>query len=373
MSTIFLTGSTGFLGSHFLIGFVGTQFERAYVLIRGETEQIRRDKLVSALQLAAVSYSVKPDIEALLQRVTIVQGDISKPRFGVSDSDLLELQQAHLAQFWHFAASLNFEEHRRDHIKSTNIDGALYAVQFCQAAHIEHFIYISTAYTSGRGNGPVPESLHSPDRSFCNYYEESKCQAEHTVMETCHAIKLPVTIFRPSMVIGNSQTKNPGGSDTALYGFLRELRRLKRAVTGVNEPVRLFCMPQGQVNFIPIDLLMSDIRLVLNTGLVDGDIHHLTSDQCPQIKSALSMICEQLGLTNITLMQRDDSPLSLVETVLEQHLSLYANYINAHKLFARKIAQSHTVTDEEFVAYVTEGIKHLPAEIAPVAARVAAH
>ena len=29
MATIFVTGTTGFLGSHFLINFVGTHFDRA--------------------------------------------------------------------------------------------------------------------------------------------------------------------------------------------------------------------------------------------------------------------------------------------------------------------------------------------------------
>ena len=53
MATIFVTGTTGFLGSHFLINFVGTHFDRAYVLIRGTTDEVRRGKLITALRQAA--------------------------------------------------------------------------------------------------------------------------------------------------------------------------------------------------------------------------------------------------------------------------------------------------------------------------------
>ena len=55
-------------------------------------------------------------------------------------------------------------------------------------------------------------------------------------------------------------------------------------------------------------------------------------------------------------------PLSKIERVLDDKLSFYANYINQRKLFERKIPRSHGVTDHEFMAYVAEGARHLPAD-----------
>lgn len=364
MATIFVTGSTGFLGSHFLINFVGTHFDRAYVLIRGATDEVRRAKLITALRQAAESYAVPPNLDALLDRVTIVAGDIAVANFGVSDAAMAALAAAKIDQFWHYAASLNYEEHRREMIKSTNIDGALFAANFCKAAHIAQFAYVSTAYTCGKGNGPVPEALHPEDSTiFANYYEESKCNAEHALVQACRANGTLLTIFRPSMVIGNSQTKNPGGSDTALYGFMREVRRLKGVLGGVQDTIRVFGMPEGEVNFIPVDQLMIDIGLVLNKGLVDGEIYHLSSDFCPPTERSFAMICEQLGMENLKLVRRDDAqPPSKVERVLDDKLSFYANYINSHKQFERKIARSHGLTEAEFWTYVAEGVRHLPAD-----------
>lgn len=364
MSAVFVTGATGFLGSHFLVNFLGTRFDRVYVLIRGETDDIRRGKLFSALTQAATSYRDAVNVGALMDRITIVKGDVSIANFGVSDEALQSLQAVDLGQFWHFAASLNYEEHRRDMIKATNIDGAKFAADFCKAAGCKHFVHISTAYTCGKGNGPVPEALHDlAQTEFNNYYEESKCWAEHTLADVCKQHGMGLTIFRPSMVIGNSQTKVPAGSDTALYGFMREVRRLKAALGGAKDIVRVLGMPEGEVNFIPVDQLMIDVGMVLDKGMKDGEIYHLASDYCPTTERSFAMICDQLGMGNLQLVDRHQvDGLNKLERVLDDKLSFYASYINTRKQFERKIPRSHGVNEVDFGAYVLEGERTLPTE-----------
>lgn len=364
MSAVFVTGATGFLGSHFLVNFLGPRFERAYALIRGETDAIRRGKLFDALRMAASSYKDEVDVGALMDRITIVKGDVSVPGFAVSDEAMQSLQTADVDQFWHFAASLNYEEHRREMIKATNIDGAQYAAAFCKAIGGKHFVHISTAYTCGKGNGSVPESLHDPRQTqFNNYYEESKCWAEHALAEACKQQGMALTIFRPSMVIGNSQTKVPAGSDTALYGFMREVRRLKAALRGAQDTVRVLGMPEGEVNFIPVDQLMIDVGLALDEGLKDGEIYHLASDFCPTTQRSFATVCEQLGMANLKLVDRQQvEGLNKLERVLDDKLSFYSSYINTRKRFERKIARAHGVSDAELEAYVAEGERFLPTE-----------
>ncbi|MFN4265345.1 MAG: SDR family oxidoreductase [Aquabacterium sp.] len=364
MSSVFVTGSTGFLGSHFLVNFLGTRFDRAFALIRGETDAIRRGKLFDALRMAAASYADPVDVGALMDWITIVKGDVSVPGFGVSEEALQSLRATDIGQFWHFAASLNYEEHRREMIKATNIDGAQHAAAFCKAAGGKHFVHISTAYTCGKGNGSVPETLHDPAQTqFNNYYEESKCWAEHALADACKQHGMALTIFRPSMVIGNSQTKVPAGSDTALYGFMREVRRLKAALSGAQNTVRVLGMPEGEVNFIPVDQLMIDVGMVLDQGLKDGEIYHLASDFCPTTERSFAMVCEQLGMGNLKLVDRQAADgLNKLERVLDDKLSFYSSYINTRKRFERKIARAHGVSDIELEAYVAEGERFLPTE-----------
>ena len=76
MSTVFVTGSTGFLEYFAFINFVGPRFDRAFVLIRHQRRNSPQ-QVADSTELAGESYRTMPDLEALLSRVTIVEGDIS--------------------------------------------------------------------------------------------------------------------------------------------------------------------------------------------------------------------------------------------------------------------------------------------------------
>ena len=94
MTIAFVTGTTGFLGSHFLIGFARSHYEHAYVLVRGDNERDRRLKLLAALRRAGQSYSAMPDVDALMTHITIVPGDAALPAFGMESEGLARLRQA---------------------------------------------------------------------------------------------------------------------------------------------------------------------------------------------------------------------------------------------------------------------------------------
>lgn len=358
MKSVMVTGVTGFLGSHFLINFIGRSIDHAYVLIRGADHGERLNKLRVALHAAAGSYITPVHLDELEKRVTIVPGDISSPGLGVDAADQRRLMEAGISDFWHFAASLNFEEYRREHIQSANMDGALNAINFTKSLGVPSFVYISTAYTCGATNGPIPEEFHTPDRAFSNFYEESKCSAEHIVREQCSKGDIALTVLRPSVVIGNSQTKRPGGSDTGLYGFIREISRLKTALAGNEERVRIFGMPNGEVNFIPVDVLMDDVRKIMDAGGIGrGEIYHLAYDTNPKTGRAIEILCEEFDFSNLALVEQAETEVSPLEQLLAKKTVFYSNYINAHKLFARKLGNSHEMTEDDFRGFVIEGIK----------------
>ncbi len=363
MKRAFVTGSTGFLGSHFLVNFVGNGIDHAYLQIRGEDASVRDQKLRSALTKASRSYLSGPASDQIVEQSTTVSGDIAVPNFGISSEDLGRLREAGLDEFWHFAASLNFEEYRKDHIRTANVDGALNAIAVCRELGIKTFVYVSTAYTCGVGNGVIPEVLHNLERPFSNFYEESKCNAEHLVTQACAEHGISLVILRPSVVVGNSETKRPGGSDTGLYGFLRELSRLKLPLQGTTEITRLFGMQEGEVNFVPVNLLMQDVRTIMAVGLENGAIFHLSSSANPSVPKLLQLICEQLGIDNLMLAEKTgDDDLSTLERALAKKTIFYSNYMNACKQFERKLPSAHTVTEDDLRAYVIEGLRDMAKE-----------
>ena len=359
MTKAFVTGTTGFLGSHFLIAFAGSRFDHTYVLVRGDSEHARREKLLDALRKAGQSYSTMPDLDALMARITIVPGDAALPAFGLGDDGLERLRQAGIDHFWHFAATLSVEHYRKDPVRSSRLDRALHMVEFCRTAGIGHMVHVSTAYTCGARDGGIGEMLHPQDSVFSNRYEESKCHAEHALTQRCRSSGLPLTILRPSVVIGNSQTWRPGGADSGLYGFIREVRMLRKALAATGEAVRAFGNPDVEINFIPVDRLMEDIAELLDDGLRDGDIVHLTSDHNPPTGRVFELICRQLGLGHLSMVQAEAGrrPASPLEHLLERKTALYLTYVQGHRRFSRHLSASHRLFEADLLGYVVEGVR----------------
>lgn len=69
------------------------------------------------------------------------------------------LRSRGIHQFWHFAASLNFEEKSRKKIWSQNVEGTFDVLDLARRAGIPEFVYCSTACSAGRSVGMVDEEL----------------------------------------------------------------------------------------------------------------------------------------------------------------------------------------------------------------------
>jgi nucleoside-diphosphate-sugar epimerase/pimeloyl-ACP methyl ester carboxylesterase len=358
MLSAIVTGGTGFLGSHFIVKFAGRKFGKIYAVVRGESDEVCEKKLRDALGRAIGSYySETRDVDAILRCVQIVRGDISADGLGVDASLAAHLRSCKIDGFWHFAASLNYEDYKREHIKSTNVDGAVNALNFAKNLGIDNFVYVSTAYTCGSKDGVIDEVLHPLEGPFSNFYEESKCHAEHALTSQCARSSMNLTILRPSVVVGNSETFRPGGSDSGVYGFIREIRRLQRALSGTQDNVRLFGAPSGEVNVIPINLLMKDVSEIIDGGLSQGGIYHLCSTSCPTNGFVLDSICKKIGVSNLHFESRAEGGLSPLERMLEKRTVFYSNYLNAKKFFSRRIKGEHEISESEMVAYIIEGVK----------------
>lgn len=359
IQNIIVTGGTGFLGSHFLIKSLQTKIQHAYAIVRGNSEEERKAKLTGALSKAIRSYIEKPNIDDIINRITIVDGDIEKLYCGVPENIQEAMTVAKIHSVWHFAASLNFEEYRRDKIQSKNMDGTANVVDLAEKCNSHNFVYISTAYTCGAQHGDIQENVHSVDRRYSNFYEESKNMAEQIVIKKCENLSLPLTILRPSVVIGNSQTKKTGGSTTGLYGFIREIMRLKKPLQGTNDKVRLFGMPFGEINLIPVDILCDDIMQILGEGLKDGMIYHLSSRRNPKTKRVIDIISEVVGIKNLSFEERSNDDLSSLEKLLEKRTVFYSNYLDSHKNFLRKLRTEHVIDEADFRGFVIEGMNEV--------------
>ncbi len=102
-----------------------------------------------------------------------------------------------------------------------------------------------------RRNGAILESELEHNAGFRNFYEETKYLAE-TEVESLKT-ELPVTIFRPSVVVGDSETGETVKYDGIYYliQYLRKSPSLLRFVNVGNKNVKL--------NLVPVDFVVEGI------------------------------------------------------------------------------------------------------------------
>src|SRR5438552_19053806 len=100
---VFVTGSTGYLGSCLVARLLTRYRDKLNLLIRAKTEQEARERLWTSLQL---HFEFPEFAEYLNTRVRIFRGDLTGERFGLSDDEYHALVDT-TASLIHCAASLN--------------------------------------------------------------------------------------------------------------------------------------------------------------------------------------------------------------------------------------------------------------------------
>ena len=128
------------------------------------------------------------------ERVRIVEGDITS-RINAAPDDVVEI--------WHLAAVYDLSVPESVG-RAVNVDGTKNVLDFAErCAALERLHYVSTCYVSGRYEGRFREDDLEVKQTFNNFYESTKYLAE---VEVRKRRALPVTIYRPSVVVGDSRS-----------------------------------------------------------------------------------------------------------------------------------------------------------------------
>ncbi len=176
----------------------------------------------------------------------LVEGDITQPGLGLNPSDL-ELTQQQTTRIFHLAALYDLAVEREPALR-VNVGGTRNVVEFARSIPaLRHFHHVSTCYVAGKREGVILETELRHDAGYRNFYEESKHLSEREV----EAIKdvLPVTIHRPSVVCGDSQTGETVKYDGVYYLILYLLRWPSASAINIgNQEVSL--------NLVPVDFVV---------------------------------------------------------------------------------------------------------------------
>jgi nucleoside-diphosphate-sugar epimerase len=359
---VFLTGATGFLGAHFLRACLGRPGV-SVALVRAKTRGEARRRLRRSLAVAAAAEPMADPLGAdrFRAEIRVEIGDVLSADCGLEPDMLRDVAALRIEELWHFAASLAFEERRREMIFRQNVDGALNALELASKLGVRRFIYVSTAYTAGRREGIVPEALHSP-LTFNNAYEETKCLAEHALVGAAASHGIDLRIVRPAIVVGHSRTLKPGGSETGLYGFVRTLHDLRRMLPSAATQVRLVGDPKTPIHLIPVDQLVRDMLSLSDSGFPAGPVYHLTPGRSIEAAVALEIVCRRLDAPGIRIEPASPDERTTLERMLDGYTEFYGGYLRDPKTFERSLPGARGVCPAELDGFVCEYLRLLRVE-----------
>ena len=186
-----LTGASGFLGRHLLKALAHHRPKVGFLVLARPNAAKKLRKLFDWLE---------PD------RLQIIEGDIMQPELGLAPHDAARIRDL-VSEVWHLAASTSFNEAEREHIEQANLGGTVRLLELARhIKHLENFYQISTAYVVGRNGSCSDEDTPPENPQFNNTYERKKWEVEKRVRQS----GLPFTVFRPSIIIGESSGAAPG-------------------------------------------------------------------------------------------------------------------------------------------------------------------
>lgn len=338
--TIFLTGFPGFIAAR-LVKRLAQRDTQFFLLVQTDFVETAMRQIES----------ICAEIGVPAENFALVEGDITRENLGISAEDLRVIRNETTAVY-HLAAIYDLAV-AKDLAYRVNVEGTKNVNEFVKnLPHLNRYNYVSTCYVAGKRTGEILETELAHEAGFRNFYEETKYLAEQSVEEL--KSEFPVTIFRPSVVVGDSRTGETTKYDGiySLILYLRKAPKVLRFLNVGNARVKL--------NLVPVDFVVEGIAALSKDEKAVGktvalaDPNPLTTEQLfDTIAAALtgkkSVIKPPLALVEKTLTLPFSPPLSGLPHAAVPYFFVAQTYDTS---VAAELLAAHGIACPPFASYV---------------------
>lgn len=286
MKIYLVTGSTGAIGARLVPMLLEDEDVQVRSLIRADSP----DHLDARFKELARFWEIPLPHE----RVKAFRGDVTLPKLGLGVEDYAELV-GECTHVIHSAGSVRMNL-PLDEARRTAVGGAKNIAHFAGEClgrgNLKKLEFISTVGVGGRMKGAIPETWITEKRSFHNTYEEAKAEAEEFIRAKI-AQGLPVTVHRPSMVVGDSRT----GKILHFQVFYH----LCEFLSGRKTRGFLPALGDARLDIIPVDYVARAIVWASGRADTAGKIFHLCSGpdhsiRLTELRQTIEFVFKSRGL-----------------------------------------------------------------------------
>ncbi|KRA13014.1 SDR family oxidoreductase [Acidovorax sp. Root568] len=248
----FVTGATGFIGKRLVKKLLERKGAVVHFLIRKESA----DKVADLRSFWGVGPA----------RAVPVFGDLTAKKLGVSADDVKKLK-GQIDHFYHLAAVYDLAADEETQV-AVNIEGTRNTVDLVKAIDAGHFHHVSSIAAAGLYEGVFREDMFEEAEGLDHPYFQTKHESEKIVRQDC---KVPWTVYRPAMVVGDSQTGEMDKIDGPYY-FFKLIQRLRQLLPPWMPTVGL---EGGRVNIVPVDFVVNALNVISHQKDITKKCYHL--------------------------------------------------------------------------------------------------
>ncbi len=263
----FVTGATG---------FIGRRLVKALLARRG----------------AVVHFLVRPGSEAKLEalyaywgasraRAVPVVGDLTAQRLGIAPETLKALK-GQVDVVYHLAAVYDLGADAASQVE-VNVEGTRHLVEFAKAVDAGHLHHVSSIAAAGLYEGVFREDMFDEAEGLEHPYFMTKHESEKIVRTEC---KVPWTVYRPALVVGDSRTGEMDKVDGPYY-FFKLIQRMRQILPPWLPSVGI---EGGRINIVPVDFVVRCIDHLSHAKLdLKGKCYHLVDPQGCRVGDVLDI------------------------------------------------------------------------------------
>lgn len=213
---VLLTGANGFLGRFLALELLERlpHDGRLYCLVRSSDKSSALERFRSAYE-SDQSLQEVVDRQLRDDRIVVLSGDLTQPRFGLSE-ETYGVLCGEIDCVVHNGAVVDYLLSYHE-LFTPNVLGSVEVTRFALAERLKSINYVSTV--AARGPARKPSARKGPE--LAAGYSVSKWASEKLLREVHDRVRIPVTIYRPSHIMAHRTARGQINVEDTLTRLLQ--------------------------------------------------------------------------------------------------------------------------------------------------------